>query len=138
MTTRVVSLAVAVLVVLILVGAVLAQQIGGVSIRLTEPETVQTLVVGRVVVRGVPTLVSWSAIGGPRTLVEFVWQAAEEQQRLGTVQLHDKIVSARVVFPCAGSGTGRLLLRQVSDGRVRATGPVQLLPPGEDCAWALK
>lgn len=138
MTTRVFSLVVVVLVVLVLIGAVLAQQIGGVSIRLTEPEAVQTLIVGRVVVRGVPTMISWSAVRGPVTLAEFVWQTTEGQQRLGTVQLHDKAVSARVIFPCAGSGTGRLLLRQVSDGRLLATGPVQLLAAGEDCAWALK
>lgn len=134
MTKRFLSLIIAVLLVLLLVGAFLAQQIGGVSIRLTEADLAPlTLTLPTVVTRGVSTTVR---VGGvepqPVVVGELVWETEVASAPVQTITL--PAVSVNVTFPCAGPETGRLLLRQLPDKRVLATVPVQLLAPGEDCA----
>ncbi len=134
MTKRLVSLIIVVLVLLLLVGAWLAQQIGGVSIRLTEPERViEGLTLPEVVVRGVPTTVGFGGTESQPTLAgELVWETEVESTIVQIVAL--PAASVGVIFPCTGLGEGRLLFRRLPDRRVLATAPVQLLPPGEDCA----
>lgn len=133
MTKRWLSLIVAVL-VLLLLGALLAQRIGGVSIRLTGAEhVVGRLILPAAVVRGVPTTVGFGGAETPPALVgELVWETEVESKIVQTVILPTASVS--VTFPCIGLGEGRLLFRQLPDRQVLATAPVQLLPPGEDCA----
>lgn len=134
MTKRFVSLTVVILVLLLLVGAMLAQQIGGVSIRLTEPPRhIEGFSVPEVVVRGVPTTVGFGAVGQqPTTRAELVWETEDTSTVIQTVSL--PVVAVGVPFPCSGPATGRLMLRALPDKQMLATAPVQLLPPGEDCA----
>lgn len=135
MTTRFVILVVVLLVFLLVVGALLVQQLGGVSIRLTEPTGIQPLLLSPAVVRGIPTTVRWREPLIIPTVMEFVWQTSEtDEQSLATVAVHLGMTSVPVAFPCAGAATGRLVMRQVSDRRVVAAAALELLPAHEDCA----
>lgn len=121
----------------LVVVSLLAQLVGGISIRsVPRPEiTVTDLrVVVPPVVPGVPARLTWNvSMDGESddAAVVFLLRTADATRVIGDGLLADR--HAVVSFPCDGGMHGQLLMVQRSDDRLLAQTPVQLLSPGVEC-----
>lgn len=123
-------------IVLLLVIAILAGQVGGIAIRKqgAQPDPLQ-LIVSEPVLRGVPVVVRWNVEAADDTTSEaaaFFWRDATAEYRLGETQLSDRTIT--IEFPCvAETGSGTLVVRSTVSEKVVGTRPVELAPAGPEC-----
>lgn len=127
-TTKVVLVMVGIILVLLV--ALAASQVGGIAIRSTGDTNQLTLDASTPALRGVPVIVRWSE-GVAAAEVELVWRTASEETFIGRGTINSQ--AARVTFPCAGQDAGMVLLREITSGEVLGSRAIELLPPTADC-----
>lgn len=123
-------------VVILLVIAILAGQVGGIAIRKqgAQLDPLQ-LLVSEPVVRGVPVVVRWNAAGVaelPNETVTFFWRDQAEEYRLGEAQLDTGMIT--VQFPCVAQDLGgSLVVRSAATAKVMGSRGVELALAGPEC-----
>lgn len=118
-------------IILVLLVALAASQVGGIAIRSTGSSTDQlSLTISTPALRGVPVAVRWTTDVASSD-VELIWRTREGETFVGRGSINAG--TARVSFPCAGAATGTLLIREVTSGEILGSRVVELLEPTAEC-----
>jgi len=120
--------------IIILLAAIVAGQVGGIAIRKQgATASSMAITVSEPIVRGVPVVMHWDPAAGTASgPLLFDWRDEFAEYHLGEAQFADGHVA--VSFPCEAAGkTGGLVIRAAETGKVIGNQLLRLAPAGPEC-----